>query len=240
MIYPDKRGVILMGEKGFIGNALSKHRDHLPPAVYFFNSPSSNILFDKELDWCMSETINDFLQVVRYCRDNKTLLVFPSSATIYNKNTSYARCKAILEEIVLSYGIKFIGLRISAGYGPGEKHKGEYASVVYQWCQEMSKGCSPVIFGDGTQTRDFIYEDDIAETICDLANKEDTGFHDVGTGVNTSFNELVAIINKVLGKNIKPTCVPKPAKYVPETKVNSVPTKYTLEDGIKRILESKI
>lgn len=236
MIYPDSKGVILMGSRGFIGKALAK-RD-LPAAVYFFDSPSSNILFDNQLDYCLEETIFSFLKVLQYCRDTKTYLVFPSSATIYNKNTTYARCKAILEELAMSYDIPFLGLRIAAGYGPGEVHKGKYASVIYQWCCEMKGGKSPVIYGDGTQTRDFIYEDDIAENIELLAKKHTLGFVDIGTGVNTSFNDVVAKINKVLGKKIWPTYVPKPAKYVPETRVKSVPHKVTLEEGIEKIIKS--
>lgn len=236
MIYLNEKGVALMGEHGFIGKALA--RRELPPAVYFFDSPSSNVLFDKNLDYCMEQTIFDFLKVIQYCRDNKKFLVFPSSATIYNKNTSYARCKAILEEIALSYDIPYLGLRIAAGYGPSESHKGEYASVIYQWCKQMKNWESPVVYGDGTQTRDFIYEDDIADAIVEMTWEHKTGFHDIGTGINTSFNEVVATINKVLGTDTKPTYVPKPPKYVPETKVKAVACNVTLEQGIRNIIRS--
>lgn len=236
MIYPNEKGVAIMGQKGFIGSRLVG-RD-LPAGVYFFNSPSSNVLFDENLDYCVEETINDFLKVLQYCRDNKTYLVYPSSATIYNKNTSYARCKSIIEELAQIYAIPSLGLRISAGYGPSEKHKGKYASVIYQWCKQIKRGERPVIFGDGTQTRDFIYEDDIADNIENLARAHVTGVIDLGTGVNVSFNEVVAIINKVLRTNIEPLYVPKPAKYVQETKVKSSPHKIALEEGIRKILNT--
>src|SRR5574343_1130326 len=154
MIYPNKNGVAVMG-KGLIANALNKKE--LAPGVYFFQSVSSIVMFDKELSYCMRETINDFINVLEYCKKHSTYLVYPSSATIYNKNTSYARCKAIIEELALSYDIPSLGLRIAAGYGPGEAHKGDAQSVVYQWTKQMLKGERPVIFGDGTQTRDFIY-----------------------------------------------------------------------------------
>lgn len=236
MIYPDEEGVALMGKDGFIGRALNRIQD-LPPAVYFFDSPSSNILFDANLDMCMEKTIFDFLKVIQYCRDSKMLLVFPSSATVYNKNTSYARCKAILEEIAASYDIPYLGLRIAAGYGPGEYHKGKYASVVYQWCQQMKKGERPVIFGDGTQTRDFIYETDIAEIIVAMVKDGKRGIADVGTNINTSFNDVVTTINRVLGKDIKPIYVDKPLKYVPETKIQcGYRHKVSLEEGITNII----
>lgn len=224
-----------MGQNGFIGSALTKR--NLRPGVYFFDSPSSNILFDGNLDYCMEQTIFDFLKVLQYCRDNDEYLVYPSSATVYNKNTSYARCKAILEELHLSYNIPALGVRIAAGYGPGEAHKGEYASVVYQWCHQMKKGIRPVIFGDGTQTRDFIFEDDIADQIENLSDNHQTGIVDIGTGVEVSFNEVVATINKVLGTDIKPEYVGKPKNYVESTPVKpGLPTKISLENGIRKIL----
>lgn len=235
MIYPNKQGVALMGEYGFIGSALKKK--NLPSGIYFFDSPSSNILFDKNLTWCMGETINGFIEVLDYCQRTDTYLVYPSSATVYKKNTSYARCKAILEELHAAYDIPALGLRIAAGYGPGEAHKGEYASVIYQWCKQMKNGQAPVIFGDGTQTRDFIYETDIANNIEKLANKKTTGIVDIGTGINTSFNEVVDTINKVLGTDIKPIYIEKPKTYVENTHCKAVPCRVSLEQGIRSILE---
>lgn len=231
MIYPNEKGVAIMG-KGLIANALRKK--DLPMGVYWFNSPSSNVLFDEELSFCMRETLNDFLNVLDYTKNG--YLIYPSSATVYNKNTAYAHCKAAIEEIAAAYPGNKLGLRIAAGYGPGEAHKGKYASVVYQWCQVMKRGERPTIYGDGTQTRDFIYEDDIADNIAALAKQHQVGIFDIGTGVNTSFNEVVEIINRVLGTNLEPIYVPKPFNYVPETKVGGSPYKYSLEDGIRKIL----
>ncbi len=235
MIYPNSKGIAVMGQGGFIGSALMK-RD-LPPGVYFFDSPSSNVLFDENLDYCMEQTIDDFLKVLQYCRDHDTYLVYPSSATVYNKNTSYARCKSALEDIAAAYPmVRSLGLRIAAGYGPGEAHKGKYASVVYQWCHHMKNGESPVIYGDGTQTRDFIYEDDIAAAIEAFAKEGLTGIVDVGTGHNTSFNEVVETINRVLGTSILPVYVERPKNYVPETPVHGLPQSQSLEYGIRAIL----
>jgi UDP-glucose 4-epimerase len=238
--------ISILGSHGFIGNALVKQLKKQGEIVYpyprkdvkylfFFGSPSSNILFDQNIDYCFEETINSFLNVIQFCRDNHIKLVYPSSATIYNKNTSYARCKAILEEIHLAYGGDVLALRIFAGYGVGEAHKGEYASVVYQFCQQMKKGERPVIYGDGTQTRDFVYIDDIVDTI--ISTKDVTGILDVGTGLNSSFNEVVHLINLYLGTDIEPKYVKKPIQYVEETKCsNPIDWKIGIEDGIKRII----
>jgi len=235
MIYPNEQGVSVMGH-GLIANALRKQ--DLPAGVYFFSSPSSIVLFDKELDFCMRDTINDFLNVLQYCKKHNKYLIFPSSATVYNKNTAYAKCKAAIEEIAIAYDIPWLGLRISASFGPGEAHKGEHASVIYQWTKLMMNGESPTIFGDGTQTRDFIYEDDTAGEIARLARENATGFYDIGSGVNTSFNEIVRLINKVLGTNIEPAYVNRPTNYVNSTPVKGVKTLVSLEDGIREIVKS--
>jgi len=237
MIYPNKNGVAIMG-KGLIANALRRIEDKLPAGVYFFNSPSSIVLFDKELEYCVRETINDFINVLEYCKKHGTYLVYPSSATVYNKNTAYSRCKVICEELAMVWGIPSLGLRIAAGYGPGESHKGEHASVVYQWTKAMMNGESPVIFGDGTQTRDFIHEEDIAWAIWNLAADGTVGIRDIGTGINTSFNEVVKDINTVLGTNITPVYVPKPQHYVEETRVEGTLAKFDLLDGIRDIYKS--
>jgi nucleoside-diphosphate-sugar epimerase len=236
----------ILGRNGFIGHALAKAFEghELSPylkkdldIVYFFGSPSSNIIFDNNLQYSLMETINGFLGTIQFCKDNDIRLVYPSSATVYNKNTAYARCKAILEEIHMAYDGNVLGLRIFAGYGEGEWIKKEYASVIYQWCVQMKHGIRPIIFGDGTQTRDFIYIDDIVDTIVSL--KEETGIVDVGTGINTSFNDVVRMINNQLIKSIQPIYVNKPPHYVEETVCkNPIKAKVSLEEGIGRICRS--
>lgn len=230
--------VILLGGDGFIGKALAKIK--LPPAIYYFDSPSSGILFDENLEWCVRKTVTNFIDLLDRVKKTGEYLVYPSSATVYNKNTNYAKTKAVLEDLVDIYGLKdqTLGLRISACFGPGESHKGRFASVIYQWCEQMKLGDRPTIFGDGNQTRDFIFEDDTANEIERLARDHTTGIVDIGSGINTSFNEVVHVINYVLGTRIEPIYIKKPSTYVESTPVKGVVTKYSLEDGIREILKS--
>lgn len=228
--------VIITGRDGFLGSALAKK--DLPPGLYLFGAPSSNVLVDEDPIWCIRRTVDELLQALERCKRTGEYLVFPSSATVYNKNTAYAKTKAALEEIFLASGVRGLCLRISAGYGPGERHKGRFASVVYQWTKAMLRGERPTIYGDGTQTRDFVYEDDIASTIELWTHEGKTGIHDLGSGVNTSFNDLAVTINSVLGTSIEPLYVEKPQNYVPETPVIGVQTNFTLEDGIRRIRDA--
>ncbi len=245
----------ITGIQGFLGKTLSKKLnendwnvfDHIRPdvdIVFLFGAPSSTELFKQNIDKCLEDTINTFLNAIQFCRDHKIRLVYPSSATVYNKNTPYARCKAILEEIQLTYNdVNTLGIRIAAGYGPNESHKSTYASIVYQFCQQMKKGKRPEIWGDGTQTRDFIYQDDVIDGVITFTEKATEKIVDLGTGVNSSFNEVVTTINRVLGKNIQPIYLPKPKSYVDETPINTdqmerygIKPQVALEEGIRRTL----
>lgn len=237
----------VMGRNGFLGseiwnelklrgNQLNTLPDKNSESIFYFGAPSSVILFNKNLDYCMRETIDSFLSLASLCKQNDIYLVYASSATVNNKNNSYARCKAILEEIHHAYGLKALGLRISAAYGPGEEHKGEYASIIYQWCKLMKNGERPTIWGDGTQTRDFIYIDDVIDTIMAMSENGVTGIHEIGTGINTSFNDVIATINKVLGTNIEPIYIKKPFDYIQDTPVKAVRINTSLEGGIRKIL----
>lgn len=249
----------ITGINGFIGGALNRRLlelgwetfSYIRPDVdyvFLFGSPSSNILFDRNLDRCMSQTIDGFLDAIRYCRDLDIKLVYPSSATVHNKNTTYARCKAALEEIQLAYNTDVLGLRIYAGYGVGEGHKKDYASIIYQFCQQMKNGEQPIIYGDGSQTRDFIYIDDIISYIVQLIYDESKpkGIIDVGSGHDTSFNEIVNLINIELGTKIKPIYIDKPSRYVADTHFEAMDfqvkygrPKVNIQEGIRRTLNDQ-
>lgn len=238
--------MIITGSQGFIGSALAKKvpfRGEVPDrdseVVFYFGAPSSVIQFNKNLNYCVKETVSGFLELISYCADNGIYFVYPSSATVYNKNNSYAHTKAALEELAGAFNCKSLGLRISAGYGPGEGEKGECASVIYQWCQEMKQGRSPMIYGDGTQTRDFVYIDDITDQILELVKKKETGIKNICTGINTSFNDIVQIINEELGTQIKPVYVDKPKSYIQETRCTpSFASKVDIRKGIRNILQN--
>lgn len=241
--------VSILGRNGFIGKALEaklKHSgimvfNYLRPevdVVYFLSSPSSQILFNYAPQYCINETILGFQNLLSFCIENKIKLVYPSSATVYNLNNLYSQTKNKLELIHNSTEYKeILGLRIFAGYGVGEEHKGEYASIIYQFCNDIKNNRQPIIYGDGTQTRDFVYIDDIAESIINLTSE--IGVKDIGTGVNTSFNEVIKIINKTLNKDIKPIYTSKPSKYILDTPCNRpIKNFIPLEEGIKKICAS--
>ena len=115
------------------------------------------------------------------------------------------------------YGIDYAGLRFFSVYGPHEEAKGPYANMITQFLWGMKAREQPVLFGDGTQTRDFTYVKDIVAALL-LASEKGTGIFNAGTGKAFSFNYLVGLINSCLGTDLRPIYRENPIKnYVMHT-----------------------
>lgn len=240
--------VSLLGRNGFIGKALLKKLEleghmvfnYLRPdveVVYWFAAPSSQLLFNYAPQYCMNETIMGFQNVLSFCIEHKIKLVYPSSATVYNLNNLYAQTKKKLEVIQNSAEYQnILGLRIFAGYG-NEEHKSEYASIVYQFAKDIKGGRQPIIYGDGSQTRDFVYIDDVVDSIIKLT--PETGIRDIGTGIDTSFNKVINLINETLGTDVEPIYTTKPSKYILDTPCNNpIEKPISIREGIFRICQT--
>lgn len=238
----------ITGIDGFIGSSLNKRLLNMGwetfPTVrpdvdylFLFGSPSSDVWYKYAFSYSIRETIENFINAIEFCTVNRVKLIYPSSATVYQGNTAYSRTKRVLEAIQSIYPAKVLALRIFAGYGVGEENKKEYASTVYQFTRQMVEGKQPEIWGDGKQTRDWIYIDDIIDNI--IANLDKEGAIDIGTGVNTSTNDMIKKINEVLGTEIKAKYIDKPKNYINETPCKN-PCKYhiSLKQGISEIVKS--
>jgi nucleoside-diphosphate-sugar epimerase len=230
--------------------------------LFHFAAPSSITLFNRNEAECIDITINGFLNAINFCSENKIRIIYPSSGSVYSGTecpqsektllktgeiNSYARAKLALEYIQNSYkGLcDSLGLRIFAAYGPSERHKGDFASVIYLFCEQMMNDKRPVIFGEGSQKRDFVFIDDLVEAILILSQEATERIVNIGSGENVSFNEIVNIVNKLTGNNIKAEHIEKPNVYLEETLADiSIMKKYgllpksSLEDGIKLITDS--
>jgi len=101
------------------------------------------------------------------------------------------------------YGLDYVSLRYANVYGPRQDPFGE-AGVVAIFIQRMLDGGQPVINGDGEQTRDFVYVEDVARANL-LALKNNTGedVFNIGTGVETSVNQIFHILRGILHIDIK-------------------------------------
>lgn len=94
-----------------------------------------------------------------------------------------------------NYGIKYVALRYANVYGPRQDSKGE-AGVIGIFIRKMMAGKVPTVFGDGEQTRDFVFVDDVVEANVLAMRSSRHGAYNIGTGKETSVNRIVALLKK--------------------------------------------
>lgn len=149
-------------------------------------------------------------------------VVYASSAATYGKSKPpmretdtpapaniYGESKVEMEKVAREFcarnpGFSAVGLRYFNVYGPNEVHKLKAASMVYQLYKQISSGNAPRIFKWGEQYRDFIYVKDVVLANIKASEYKGSGAFNVGTGVATSFNKVIEVLNSALGKS-KPT-----------------------------------
>ncbi len=166
--------------------------------------------------------IRGTFNVLEACvKNNIKRLVYSSSASVYgdaveepmtenhpyNNWTFYGATKIAGEHMFKSfhkrYGFKGVGLRYMNVYGPRQDYKGAYIAVMMKILDNLDRGISPVVFGDGSQAYDFIYVEDTARAnVCALKSEVPFGFYNVGRGIKTSIKELTEIILEISGSNL--------------------------------------
>lgn len=100
-------------------------------------------------------------------------------------------------------GVSIIGLRYFNVYGKGQT--GSYAGVITKFINRLNEKKAPIIFGNGTQIRDFVFVEDVAKAnIAAMKSKVSSGFFNVGTGVTTSIQHLASTIIDLSGLDVKP------------------------------------
>jgi UDP-glucose 4-epimerase len=104
-------------------------------------------------------------------------------------------------------GLRFFS--VYQGYGGAEGHKGEYANVIAQFAEDIASGESPVLYGDGTQTRDFVHVEDVVKANLLAATTEHTGeAFNIATGNATRINTLAETVQDVSGTTAEITHEP--------------------------------
>ncbi|GAB7012343.1 NAD-dependent epimerase/dehydratase family protein [Halolamina salina] len=155
----------------------------------------------------------------------------------------YAEYYSDFHDLTLA-GMRFFS--VYQGYGGNEEHKGEYANTIAQFADAIADGESPVLWGDGTQTRDFTHVDDIVRGLELAAENELDGVYNLGVGDPYTFNEMVDMINEELGTDVDPVYEPVPLEnYVFHTHAD--PSKFkdatgwepeiSFEEGVSRVCE---
>lgn len=170
-----------------------------------------------------SNNLDATLKLLTACKNNNIKkLVFSSSAAIYGENPNiplketepympsspYAVQKAgselYLKAFNESYGLNSVSLRYFNVFGPKQNLNSSYAAVIPNFIGALLTGKQPVIYGDGKQTRDFIYVKDIVRANILACESDYNGVVNIASGKGLSVNELYSIIKEVLGSDVEP------------------------------------
>ena len=101
------------------------------------------------------------------------------------------------------YGLLTVSLRYSNVYGPRQNSEGE-AGVVAIFCEKLLKGETCIINGDGKQTRDYIYVDDVVKANMKALGAKTSDIYNVGTGVETDVNQLYRYLKELTDSDAEP------------------------------------
>ena len=205
------------------------------------------------------------LNVLLAARDNQVKkVVYASSASVYgdspnlpvqesmmpNPQSPYAVSKLAGEYYchVFStvYHLATVCLRGFNIYGPRQNSDSEYAAVIPKFIKYVSDGKSPVIFGDGEQTRDFMFVKDIVAANILAAQSDATGIFNIGQGESTSLNQLTRLILRLMGRDdIKPIYekervgdIKHSLADITRARTLGYTPKYTLEEGLREVIRS--
>lgn len=161
--------------------------------------------------------------VIEACRDNAVQrLVYSSSASvygdalqvpmtedhIYNNTTFYGATKIAGEHMLRAfyhrYGLKYVGLRYMNVYGPRQDYRGAYVAVAMKILDRIDQGLPPILYGDGSQSYDFIYVRDAGRAnVCALKADTVDRCYNVGNGTRTTIKELCELILEITGAKLK-------------------------------------
>jgi UDP-glucose 4-epimerase len=191
-------------------------------------------------------------------------LVYSSSASVYgdaltdimaedhpyNNWTFYGATKIagahMFKAYHRRYGLEGVGLRYMNVYGARQDYRGTYIAVMMKILDNLDKGLSPVVYGDGSQAYDFIYVSDVGRAnVCALKSEVPFGFYNVGRGIKTSIKELTEMILKITKSNMVIQYEPAGMTFVTNRVGDPIAAerdlgftwKVDLEEGLRRLIE---
>ncbi len=136
----------------------------------------------------------------------------------YNDTTLYGAGKAFTEGIARSLDLDCVMLRYFSIYGPRVDVSGVYTEVLPRWMDRISSGLPPLIEGDGTATRDFVYVGDVARANLLAAQGNVIGAFNIASGIETTLTDLAGMLLEIMGSDLSP-------EYGPARKIDPVPRK---------------
>jgi UDP-glucose 4-epimerase len=157
--------------------------------------------------------------IFKLAKEFEKKVVYASSSSIYGNATSipiqenfvknpinpYGVTKLDDEKLAEKYhnlGVSIIGLRYFNVYGIGQTN--DYAGVITKFIDQINLNKFPIIFGDGTHTRDFISVEDVAKAnLLSMESNTDFSFLNIGTGISTSIKTLAEVMIDLSGKTLE-------------------------------------
>jgi UDP-glucose 4-epimerase len=221
----------------------------------------------EEPDQCLQINIVGTQRVLEAARDlGVKRVLFAASAAAYggtpnlpsretdapDSYSPYAASKVAGEQLLAafarSYGMSTISLRYFNIFGPRQDPNSPYAAVISAFSKRLLAREQPSVFGDGTQTRDFTYVDNVvhANLLAASSDKPLAGeVVNIGTGRRISLLDVLRVMGEVLAFEVKPTFGPPRAGDVPHSQADISAARtvlgyepiVTFEEGIKHLLE---
>ena len=182
---------------------------------------------DKPVE-CCDINLNATINLLKSAVDNDVKkVVFSSSSSVYGQNrnmplketeqpmptspyaSSKASCELYLKSFYESYGLNYTALRYFNVFGPRQDKNSQYAAVIPNFISAILDGRQAEIYGDGQQTRDFVFVRDVAKANVCACKSNYNGIVNIASGEKITINQLYEIIKKTLHSDLEP-------KYLPE------------------------
>ena len=154
-------------------------------------------------------------------------IVFSSSSAVYGENknmplketeppmptspyaASKASCELYLKSFYESYGLNYTALRYFNVFGPKQDKNSQYAAVIPNFISALLEGHRAEIYGDGEQTRDFVYVRDVVRANIYACKSDYNGIVNVASGEKLTINQLYDIIKDTLESDLEPEYLPE-------------------------------
>lgn len=223
---PNHENLIIIKEdiRNINWNKLLKNIDYIFHLAAMASVPLS---INKPIE-CNEINLNATVKLLKSAVDNNVKkIIFSSSAAVYGQNknmplkeseplmptspyaSSKACCELYLKSFYESYGLNYTILRYFNVFGPKQDKNSQYAAVIPNFINAFIEKNQPKIYGNGEQTRDFIYVGDVAEANIKAAKSNYNGIINVASGKQISINQLFNIIKNTMNSDLN-------AKYLPE------------------------
>ena len=210
--------------------------------------------------------ITGIFNVLLAARDNKVKkVVYSSSSAVYGDVPELPKREDMIPSTIspyavtkltgeyycqafhAAYGLPTVCLRFFNVFGPRQDPNSQYAAVIPNFIKRIQEGNSPIIYGDGEQTRDFTYVSDVVQAMILAAENDVTGIYNISRGERITINDLADTVIRIIGNDIRPEYrKPRPGdiihSYADVTKAKAFGfnPQYTLEEGLFRTIKEFI